>query len=529
MDAPPSDVCERVTRLSVRTKTTKSTPQSVTPTSIDPTTDPTLGHCDMCENPLAVMDTSSGVPMTKEQIAPRGLCGICQKRVSSRAKTVKCQTCSTPVHTKCDSTLPPEAVLLINNDNYPGVCYVCSRCLVKCASDSEVSQPSVSPPEKTLEDRMASLELQFMQLQKLMKPATNRELKHSMVSGVGRLPPTSRPPAHTTQERSPIICSVKISESAAPLQKRSMAQSNDNKRPVPKAGNKSSVKQTQSGSTKTLNTHSKSTRMPKATHTFSVICSNIQESKESLFEHKKQHDLHEWFKLCANMNIAHVIPLSLIRLSRLPSSPHRDKPRLLRVTLPSEKDMENVLLHAYLLNNLPDSEFRISADIPWWERKPVSTGLDRTNSRTLVLLGVPESAGSPSPHERLEHDYKQWRFIASSINASEAVVVDTFRIPKSTNYKGDGPKPLKVTFLTSGMTEAIKIKWKTNKNKLPKDVRLSFPKTDSPRVSNDVSMTTRSDSGVQQDNTDSDSGAQQDSIEHLSKNGHCPTHHEPDN
>jgi hypothetical protein len=179
--------------------------------------------------------------------------------------------------------------------------------------------------------------------------------------------------------------------------------------------------------------------------------------------------------------------------------------------------MEKVLLHAYLLNHIPNSECRISADIPWWERKSVTKGVDKTKSRTLILLGVPESAGSPSPHERLEHDYKQWRFIASSINASEAVVVDTFRIPKSTNYKGDGPKPLKVTFLTSGMTDTIKMQWKTNRYRIPKDVRLSFPKTESTGVTNDTPLATRTDSGVQQDNT-----------ECLSKNGHRPAHLESD-
>ena len=52
------------------------------------------------------------------------------------------------------------------------------------------------------------------------------------------------------------------------------------------------------------------------------------------------------------------------------------------------------------------------------------------------------------------------------------MVVDTFRIPQSPKYMGDGPCPLKITFLTGDMASDVRERWTRLKRFLPRGIRL---------------------------------------------------------
>jgi hypothetical protein len=186
--------------------------------------------------------------------------------------------------------------------------------------------------------------------------------------------------------------------------------------------------------------------------------------------------MNEWKKLCELMGLTTVTPLSLVRLSRSPKSPHQDKPRLLKVIVSSEKDLENILLSAHTLRDGREDSCRVFADVPWTERyknRSKSATSDNANAKSLILLGVPEATDTSMGESLSHHDAQQWGFISTVIGAHDVAVVDTFRIPNSPKYQGSGPRPLKLTLLTEGMAETIRIKWKQSAHYLPKYIRIS--------------------------------------------------------
>ena len=217
------------------------------------------------------------------------------------------------------------------------------------------------------------------------------------------------------------------------------------------------------------------------------------------------------------MTLSSILPSAAIRLKRHPRSPHQDEPRLLKVTLRSEQDLEDVLLHSHLLRNDPASVIRVHADIPWWERKSASSSRAQVAARSLIVLGVPEDTEHTIPHRQTDHDRKQWKFICDIVDGRGTVVTDTFRIPKSVRYKGEGPRPLKLTFLTSSMTDFIRSQWTKHKHKIPGDVRLSV------RTSNTTNPT-----GILPTSQIPTAIVQQNNTPTASKNGDRPAHAESD-
>ncbi|VDP16440.1 unnamed protein product [Echinostoma caproni] len=83
--------------------------------------------------------------------------------------------------------------------------------------------------------------------------------------------------------------------------------------------------------------------------------------------------------------------MSVVRLFRQPSSPQAGEPRLLRVTLKDEKDVENVLLSSHLLGNV-SSRIRILPDRPWTGRMHYRTNpvdaRESENKRVILIHGV---------------------------------------------------------------------------------------------------------------------------------------------
>ncbi|KAF8563260.1 hypothetical protein P879_12009 [Paragonimus westermani] len=184
----------------------------------------------------------------------------------------------------------------------------------------------------------------------------------------------------------------------------------------------------------------------------------------------------EWLKLCKRMQLKPVEPVSLTRLSRSPNSLHKDKPRLLEVTARTEKDLKRLLLSAFLLQNGFENSERVFADVPWWERscKPgIQASINGAEGRSLINLGVPETDETSDKKMRNKHDFLQWKFLGDTLKTNDVVVVDTFRIPKSPNYMGTGPKPLKLTPLRSEMLDIVKTQWQRYRNLFPRELRIS--------------------------------------------------------
>ena len=433
------------------------------------------------------------------QIVAREKCKSCLKAVSMKARIVICHFCSAKVHTKCDKTLPSQAVALLNNDNIPGVCYICSECRPVTKSKPQAADPDVDKCESKLETRIIDLESSLKRVECTLISFTNQHATTGLVDGDDAISSERKPLARGLLKEQPCITNREHAvvsgsfDAGTRLEDRpdgrgmlslNTAQSSRSYAAAV-SGNQSDqaavdgVRSLPNSKPKPSNREQPNPDIPLTLklHALSVICTNLPESKETLFENRRHCDIQAWIKLCENIHLSPITPTSTTRLTRHPSSPHTDKPRLLRVTFKSEADLENVLLHSHFLLEFPESTCRIFPDIPWWERKWVPNGRDQAASRKLVLLGVPEMEGTPSVHERSKHDHKQWRFLADAIDDQEAVVVGTFRLPRSPNYKGEGPNPLQLTFLTTNMADTIKTKWNSRRHNLPNGLILIPPRS----------------------------------------------------
>jgi hypothetical protein len=208
----------------------------------------------------------------------------------------------------------------------------------------------------------------------------------------------------------------------------------------------------------------------------SVICTNVPEATDTLLANKQEHDMKHWFQLCSRMGLRAIKPVSLIRLSRKPNSPHDDKPRLIKVVVQSEKELEDILLSAYLLRDDNQSSSRVFADVPWLERtKPSLPGqqqnVQKHDGRSVIILNVPEPTPDSDKNAKTSHDLNQWKYLSNTIQTNDEAVVDIFRIPKSPRYEGNGPRPLKIRLLTASMVASVLSNWKRYRHKLPRDIR----------------------------------------------------------
>ena len=204
------------------------------------------------------------------------------------------------------------------------------------------------------------------------------------------------------------------------------------------------------------------------------ICTNIPETTDSLLASRQKHDMNEWEKLCSDLKLETIHPVSLIRLNRSIKSPHKDQPRLLKVTVNNEKELEDILLSAYLLRDGRSESRRIYPDVPLPERLMSSKNTDGNRlDRSLVLLGVPEASSTDMRNVDPYQDAEQWRYISNLLGTNDVTVMDTFRIPLSPKYEGSGPRPLKLTFLNSSMKEKVQAMWRERRHTIPREVRLS--------------------------------------------------------
>lgn len=380
------------------------------------------------------------------------LCGKCEDPVSHDLPSVRCAFCGDVVHAHCDMTLTSKAVKIINDDRYPSVCYQCSKCraaiVVSCTN---------SEGDNKMENRMSKLEEQLKQITSLVQNLTSQDVHVQ----------SAEPPNETLEQ--PTCTYAGVTATAL----NSKTQKNFN--PV---ANSPTTRKSKEGYSKM---------------DLSVICTNVPEATDTLLSNRHDHDMNEWLKLCSRMSLNDIKPVTLTRLSRKPNSPHQNSPRLLKVVVRSEKELENILLSTYLLRGDKDDSSRVFADVPWSERSKASiqTKQDhrtKKEERSLVILNVPESAPDLDAQGGARHDLQQWKYLSDIIEAKNEAVIDLFRIPKSPKYKGDGPRPLKITLLTAKMAETVFHNWTYFRHKLPRELRIkrsnSKPQPDTTNRSN---------------------------------------------
>ncbi|KAF8569903.1 hypothetical protein P879_07941 [Paragonimus westermani] len=317
----------------------------------------------------------------------RDLCAACRQTVSPKVLSVMCRLCKLCVHAARDATLTQASIELLNSDSHPAVCYHCAKCR---SADSGSSR-------SRLEDRMGFLEARLSKLQEQVHP-----LIHDLA-----IKPN---------------CVTNAEISTTNLQYYMMNSQFDNNPPTSQEDKAESVYGSPIEATQNRHKHVRESlankSVTKSHYELSVICTNIKEPSDSLLQNRHKYDMEERLKLCKRMQLKPVEPVSLARLSRSPNSLHKNKPRLLKVTVRTEKDLERILLSAFLLQNGSENSERIFADVPWWERsrKPgIQASIDDAEGRSLIILGVPETDEKSDKKMRNKHDFLRWKFLSDTL------------------------------------------------------------------------------------------------------------------
>lgn len=207
--------------------------------------------------------------------------------------------------------------------------------------------------------------------------------------------------------------------------------------------------------------------------TMTVICSNVPEPTSESLKGRQLEEQTRWTEICHALGL-NIVPTGLTRLSRNRSSPHVDKPRLLRVTFGNTRDLEDVLLASHVLVK-SSLNTRIFPDRPWEERQQrksdPSASRNNEAGKVVLIYGVPELRHDDKC-ERHKHDVEEWKYITEIYNMQSVVAFDITRLAASPNYQGRGPKIVKVTLARPEMVTAAIRAWHDNKKRGPPEVRL---------------------------------------------------------
>ena len=241
-----------------------------------------------------------------------------------------CSLCDLCVHAACDATLTKVSIELLNSDSHPAVCYHCSN----CRSSEQQSSRS------RLKERVGGLETQLNKLLKQVRPLIHNLAVKTNCEG----------DANPSKNDSQILL---------------LDSESDENPPKSQEGSISLSIEATKYNHKLVKELPTNKCDKKSTYELSVICTNVKEPNDTLLQSRDKHDREEWMKLCKRMQLKQIEPVTLTRLSRSPNSPHRDKARLLKVTVRTEKDLESILLSAYLLQNGSENVERVFADVPW--------------------------------------------------------------------------------------------------------------------------------------------------------------------
>lgn len=209
-----------------------------------------------------------------------------------------------------------------------------------------------------------------------------------------------------------------------------------------------------------------------------VICSNVPEAEASSLEGRRKQEETAWAELGTLMGTV-TKPQALTRLSRKPDSANANKPRLLRITLNSPEEVEQVLLAAHVLKG--KTVIRIFPDIPWTERQklrqlPPAEERAERDKRAIFVHGVPESTAT-SDVEKYRHDCHEWQYIQTLLETAPLITTDVFRIPSSDPEARRDPRLLKILLLTPDMAHRCLRAWRERRKILPPELRLQAPKS----------------------------------------------------
>ena len=343
---------------------------------------------------------------------------------------------------------------ILTGNKHPSVCYQCESCRLCRVDRGAKNSKSIKKATESsgFKNRLTNVEDQIMRMQELIKALQKAQKK--TLSTLAK--PIYSPSQSATSIRQGGLLVDKISY--ADVTSSGLQKSEET-----------------ALETKPLRLNKMTKKGDRSKRSLSVICTNVSECNETLLANKQKHDERQWLELCSQMSLGPIQPISLIRLSRPAQSLHMDKPRLLKIVVETEKELEDILLSAYLLRDAEGNKTRVFADIPYAERIKQSQQekqpcMHKDQNRSLIILNVPEDSSDSSKSSDIKHDLEQWKYISDSIQASNEAAVDIYRIPKSPNYHGDGPRPLKVTLLTSTRADALLMNWNKHRNLLPKEM-----------------------------------------------------------
>lgn len=204
-----------------------------------------------------------------------------------------------------------------------------------------------------------------------------------------------------------------------------------------------------------------------------IVCTNVPESSAVTLRGKLSDDLDQWNSVCALMNVK-AKPTNLVRVTRHPNSLHYGEPRVIRITLDSAIDVENVLLSAASLKH-GSCGIRIYPDVPWSSRHLKTNQSDTKSTQgymnKIFIHGVPELP-SQCLEEIDKHDLEQWRFIRETLSLNNAVAMSLKRLPVSPNYQGTGPRILQLVVQSAQIATEVLERWRNNRKSLPSELRL---------------------------------------------------------
>ena len=385
------------------------------------------------------------------------ICHTCQRNFTARSRRATCSVCSIHVHASCDPLLTDGVLKAMTVDPLSRIRYICNDCLPyletlrrmhradddssTCAMDNSVLSFR-SVPSTKLEDEPVDL---------INAPISDSKHEHESV--------TKR--LDVIEEKLELISQGLIS-------RLHQAQPTSQSPKLPISYSDAVVKGTSRVSTKNETKNLKASLM----ESFTLICTNIPESESPSLRERQEADRKSWSELCSVLELD-VHPVQLTRLSRPPTSPHAGEPRLLRVLMKNESDVETVLLSAFKLR-LAKSIIRIYPDIPWKERKILKDGAKfvtmDVDLRSVFVHGVPELKDADELKNK-QHDCTEWKYIKELLGVDNIITTKIFRLPHSTNYKGNGPRILKVTLSSDQIVTSLLSSWYQHRNIAPPDLR----------------------------------------------------------
>lgn len=363
-----------------------------------------------------------------------------------------CSVCSQLVHASCDPLLTDSVLKAITTDAFSRIRYICADCLPFL----ETLRRMRSADQDSSTCAMDNSVLSFQTVPSSALDDVPIELIDAPISV------SKRDHANVTQR-------LNVIEEKLEMLSKAIIPSPRNTEPAPTSYSDALAK----GIPRTnVKNESKNIKAPNL-EALTLICSNIPESDSPSLRERQEADKKSWSELCSVLEV-NIHPVQLTRLSRPPKSPHAGEPRLLRVLLKNESDVETVLLAAFKLR-LAKSVIRIYPDIPWRDRQlrkedhKKDTRID--DFRAVFVHGVPELNDTDELKNK-QHDCSEWRYIKELLGTDNIITTRLSRLPHSTNYKGTGPRILKVCLNSEQMVSSLLSSWYQHRRNAPPDLRI---------------------------------------------------------